>query len=109
MMVFPDGRMHPTIHTVFPVQDEHGELLCTAAVITDITELKQVQEALRRSYEELRASKEQFELAVRAAGVGIWDWDLRTGKVYYSLRWKTLFATLVSSPILTTVMGNSTS
>jgi PAS domain S-box-containing protein len=53
-MVFPDGLMHPTIHSIFPVHDEHGALLCTAAVITDITELKRAEEALRQSYEELR-------------------------------------------------------
>jgi PAS domain S-box-containing protein len=53
-MVFPDGLMHPTIHSVFPVHDEKGALLCTAAVITDITELKRAEEALRQSYEELR-------------------------------------------------------
>ncbi len=52
---FPDGQMHPTIHTIFPVHDENGELLCTAAVITDITELRQTEDALRESYEELRA------------------------------------------------------
>jgi len=91
MMVFTDGREHPTIHTVFPVLDDHGELFCTAAVITDITELKHTQEMLRQSCEELRTSEERFELVVRAAGAGVFDWDLRTGKVYYSPRWKELF------------------
>ena len=65
MMVFPDGQMHPTIHSIFPVQDENGELLYAAAVITDITELAETEEALRQSYEELRASEERFELVVR--------------------------------------------
>jgi PAS domain S-box-containing protein len=55
VMVSADGQTHPTIHSVFPVRDEHGELLCTAAVMTDITELKRVEAALRQSYEELRA------------------------------------------------------
>ncbi len=90
MMVFPDGKVHPTVHTIFPVLDDHGELFCTAAVITDITELKQTQERLRQTCEELRASQERFELVVRAAGTGIFDWDSRTGRVYYSPRWKEL-------------------
>ncbi len=89
-MVFPDGRMHTTIHTVFPVLDDKGKLLYAAAVITDITELAQTQEALSQSNQQLRASEERFELVVRASGVGIWDWDLRTGKAYFSPRCKTL-------------------
>jgi len=91
LMVLSDGQLHPTIHSIFPVCDEHGTLLCTAAVITDITDLRRAEDALRQSYEETRLSQEPFELAVRGAGVGIWDWDIRTGKVYYSPRWKTLF------------------
>ena len=83
--------LHPTIHTFSRSWTRTGDLLCTAAVITDITELKQIQEELRQSREELRTSQERFELVVRAAGVGIFDWDFPTGKVYYSPRWKMLF------------------
>jgi two-component system sensor histidine kinase UhpB len=91
MLIFPDGQMHPTIHAVFPVLDDEGKLLCTAAVITDITDLKRTEASLRQSYEDLRRSEERFELVVQGAGVGIWDWDIGTGKVYYSPRWKMLF------------------
>ena len=42
---------------------------------------KQAETALRES--ELR-----LRLLVRAAGVGLWDWDLRSQEVYFSPEWK---------------------
>lgn len=48
---------------------------------TEITERKGTELKLRKS-------QERLELAIRSANVGLWDWDLRTNKVYYSPEWK---------------------
>ncbi|HEX4009570.1 MAG TPA: EAL domain-containing protein [Solirubrobacteraceae bacterium] len=39
---------------------------------------------------DLRRSEERYAVAVRATNDGIWDWDLTTGRVHFSDRWRDL-------------------
>jgi diguanylate cyclase (GGDEF)-like protein/PAS domain S-box-containing protein len=40
--------------------------------------------------EEIRGSEERYALAARAANDGLWDWDVASGTVFYSPRWKAM-------------------
>ena len=36
----------------------------------------------------IKQNREQLNLAIKAANVGLWDWNMETNKVYYSPEWK---------------------
>ena len=40
--------------------------------------------------QQLEISQERYSLAVEGARDGIWDWDLKANRVYYSPRWQAL-------------------
>jgi PAS domain S-box-containing protein len=46
----------------------------------DITDYIQAEDALRQS-------KERFELALESADLGLWDWNVETGEVFFNQRW----------------------
>lgn len=53
-------------------------------VLTDISERRLIEEALR-------VSEDRWKLALDAAGDGVWDWNVRTGDVMFSPRFAQLY------------------
>jgi PAS domain S-box-containing protein len=72
-----DGTTFPVQVTRSAVRDENGHLVGIVGVSTDITRRKESDAALASSEERLR-------VAQRAGGVGIFEWNLRTGEVKVS-------------------------
>ena len=63
------------------VRRKEGQPFMAIVVINDVTDRRRAEEALHRS-------EERFELAINAAQEGVWDWNVETGEVFYSRRWK---------------------
>ena len=64
------------------VSDRTSELTETLRNLeAEITERKQIESALRES-------EERWQLAIQGTHDGIWDWNISTNEIFFSIRWK---------------------
>ena len=78
-----DGHEIPVAQTLTLYRASDGTPLCITTIMQDIS-------ARRASEEALKASELTLQLALRGTGVGMWDWDVTTNKIYWSDRFKEL-------------------
>jgi PAS domain S-box-containing protein len=71
-----DGTLVDVEAVIAPIEDRSIQL-----VIRDITDRKRAEHALREN-------EERLTLAFAGAREGLWDWNVETGSVIYSSRWK---------------------
>lgn len=75
-----DGSIIWISETARAVRDHGGAFLYYEGFVSDITARKMAEEALRES-------EERYSLALCGANDGLWDWNQRTGRIYFSARW----------------------
>ena len=94
-MEFPlraaDGHFGWFLTRVSPLRDADGAIVRWYGTNTDISALKNAEKVIRTSEEKLRRSEDTLRVALDAALLGIWDWDLQTGALVFSDRSKSLF------------------
>jgi PAS domain S-box-containing protein len=84
MLVRKDGSRFWASVSTTSVHSRQGELLGFAKRLRDLSEMRRVEEELRRNQEAL-------ELAHEAAGLGTWEHDLVSGELRWDARARALF------------------
>ena len=73
MIERPDGSRITVETSASPIKDKNGKIIAALAIFQNITERKEAEMQLIQL-------KERFELTQKAAQIGVWDWDIGTGK-----------------------------
>jgi two-component system cell cycle sensor histidine kinase/response regulator CckA len=79
-----DGRRIFISLSVSPIRDSLGRVIGASSIKRDVTERKQAEAALARS-------QERLQLALSAARMGIWHYDLSTGALSWDDNLKQLY------------------
>jgi PAS domain S-box-containing protein len=86
-----DGHYVRVWDRVLLVRDPAGQLRRVVGSVTDVTAEEQAYLALRESQAALEAAEERSRLALDAARLGTFDYDLRTGSLHWDARTRELF------------------
>jgi diguanylate cyclase (GGDEF)-like protein/PAS domain S-box-containing protein len=78
-----DGSSFPVQLMSDVIRDAGGQPMGIVTTCEDISDRWEAEEALRES-------EERYALAAQGTNDGLWDWNLRTGRAYFSPRWKAM-------------------
>ena len=72
-----DGTLMWALVSASPIMNRNGKYAGALALVSDITDRKVGEEHLRQS-------EERFALLAQATGDVVYEWDVRTGRIWYS-------------------------
>lgn len=76
-----DGVEIPLELTAAPLRSADGKTTGAVALMLDLSAQKQAEGSLQEI-------EDRWQFALEGAEEGVWDWNVESGKVYYSRRWK---------------------
>jgi diguanylate cyclase (GGDEF)-like protein/PAS domain S-box-containing protein len=78
-----DGSQLPAFFHATTHRGDNGESEQAFAFVSDLSEIKRVEAALK-------ASEVRWQFALEGLDQGVWDWDVETGRAYFSPGWKAI-------------------
>ena|SRR5579864_5188022 len=86
-----DGSRVQVWVSISPVRNSAGEIVGAAAIARDITvqklaeaELRMARRTAETAQREIAISEQRLQFAQRAASLGSWEWNVRSGEVWWS-------------------------
>ena len=76
-----DGTLFPILVSSVPIYDENNNFNGFKTIAVDITNRKKEEEKLREL-------EERWQFALEGSGDGVWDWNFKTNKAFYSKKLK---------------------
>jgi len=76
-----DGSEFPVHLYLTAIRDERGEITGLLGVAIDVSKKRETEQKLIES-------EQRWKFALEGSGDGIWDWNVKTGEVFFSDQWK---------------------
>ncbi|MFA7489415.1 MAG: PAS domain S-box protein [Mariniphaga sp.] len=80
-LISKTGQEYQIADSGAPITDKEGNVTGVVLVFRDVTKDFKLQQKLKES-------EKRWQFALEGSGEGVWDWDITTGKVFYSDQWK---------------------